>query len=85
MPKFKKKPRTIEAVQWTGDNPVVIAEFLGYWPKERRGAFDSKEVVIHSLSGDVVAGPTDWVVRGKDGGIWVYTDAELREKYEEVT
>jgi hypothetical protein len=31
MPKFRKKPVTIEAVQWNGDNWQEISNFINMW------------------------------------------------------
>ena len=61
--KFRKKPVTIEAIQWTGDNVEKIGEFLGmvHWATSGRNA------VIPKLEGDMSASPNDWIIKGVKG------------------
>lgn len=67
MPKFRKKPVEIEAIQFTGKNGV---EVWG-WAKERSAFPVSEEVkasgsvlVIKTLEGDMRADPNDWIICG---------------------
>ena len=67
MPKFRKKPVVIEAVQFTGDNCIVILGFI------KSPAIDCPEIhitdcpTIHTLEGDMTCSPGDWVIKGVQG------------------
>lgn len=58
MPKFRKKPVVIEAVQWTGDNAAEVTAFRG-------GAclFDADGPIIDTLEGNMKAMPGDWIIK----------------------
>ena len=65
MPKFRKKPVVIEAVQWTGGNIPEIVHFLG-------GActFNHGNPEIHTLeshSAPLEASVGDWIIKGVKG------------------
>ena len=61
--KFRKKPVTIEAIQWTGDNTSEIGEFLAgvHW------ATSGDNPVIPTLEGDMVVSLNDWIIKGVKG------------------
>jgi len=61
--KFCKKPITIDAVQWTGNNIEEIGEFLAgvHWATAGRNA------VIPTREGDMAASPNDWIIKGVAG------------------
>jgi hypothetical protein len=61
--KFRKKPITIDAIQWTGDNIEEIGEFLSgvHWATAGRNA------VIPTREGDMAASPNDWIIKGIAG------------------
>lgn len=68
MPKFRKKPVEIDAVQFTGSNCIECLAFMG----ERDGC-NNMEVhttdfpIIHTLEGDMTASPGDWIICGVKG------------------
>lgn len=60
MPKFRKKPVVIEAVQFTGENFREVVAFC-------RTAFASlapNELVIPTLEGNHIASTGDWIIKG---------------------
>ena len=63
MPKFRKKPVVIEAVQWTGENFEEISEFLG---KARR-LIPSPVLQIYTLEGIMDASIDDFIIKGVQG------------------
>jgi len=89
MPKFRKKPVVIEAVQWfkLGDHPAVVpvpsnhpswnnadrAEKCG-WIKTREGGADGAQFVV----------PSDWIITGVEGEHYPCQDATFRKTYEAV-
>ena len=71
MPKFRKKPVVIEAVQFTGEpsNFDDICRFLG---KQQHGHREESygpdaHILIHTLEGSMRADRDDWVIRGVQG------------------
>lgn len=64
MPKFRKKPVVIEAVQWTGENVQEIMDFMAW----RNAAHDDRTgLMIHTLEGNHHANPGDWIIKGVKG------------------
>ncbi|MEO5664887.1 MAG: hypothetical protein ABIR39_16580 [Nocardioides sp.] len=62
MPKFRKKPVVIEAIQYDGSNASEVKEFVG------SSYVDDRRVpVIHTLEGDMSVTSGDWVIRGVQG------------------
>lgn len=63
MPKFRKKPVVIEAVQFDGENIDQIDAFVG---KLHYGEA-KHEIFIKTLEGMMQIGLGDWVIRGVAG------------------
>lgn len=61
--KYRKKPVEIEAVQWTGRNREVISRFLG----SADHSFVWDDLIIHTLEGDMEAGPGSFIIKGVSG------------------
>lgn len=78
--KFRKKPVTIEAVQWTGDNVEEIGEFLAgvHWATAGHNA------VIPTLEGDMAASPNDWIIKGVKGEFYPCKPDVFEATYEAV-
>jgi len=76
MPKFRKKPVVIEAVQFAG-NPQEIEAFVGGDAEFRDG-----ELIVTTLEGPLHASPRDWIIRGVKGEIYPIKDVIFRETYE---
>lgn len=64
MSKFTKKPVTVEAIQWTGDNFVLIDEFITC--VHETYPLDGT-VKIHTLEGVMTADKNDWIIKGVNG------------------
>lgn len=63
MPKFRKKPVVIEAMQWTGSNELDLLQGL----PGLKGVYEAKwegELVIATLEGAMTARPGDWIIKG---------------------
>lgn len=65
MPKFRKKPVVIEAVQFqfNGDNAQEIADFM----QCQFAAIEWGRLVIGTLEGNHYANPGDWIIKGVKG------------------
>lgn len=69
MPKYRKKPVVVEAVQWTGDNLDELAEFMGDSDGERKFLYDrdNNTIKIYTLEGVMTATPGDFIIKGVNG------------------
>ena len=70
MPRFRKKPVEVEAVQWTGSNinelwDVFSAENI-YGPTEKNPDW----LIIATLEGDMRANVGDWIIQGVKGELY---------------
>lgn len=73
MPKFKKKPVVIEAVNWNGDNILEVMAFMHpvepiYMGKQFSNA--DELIGIETLEGLMVARKGDWIIRGVKGELY---------------
>lgn len=84
--KFRKKPVTIEAVQWTGDNEAELAAFAG---ANFETVTDSPEWtgrVYDALHDSWIGARTgDWIVRSVRGENYPVHQDVLDELYDPVT
>lgn len=75
---FTKKPVTISAIQWTGDNLPDVIAFTGKHPRWGEWFEDMDEYISHvkndgnrfkifTLEGVMAALPGDWIIRGVQG------------------
>ncbi len=67
MPKYRKKPVEIEAVQWNGtkaDWDAILALGLTDW---KPGEIGSDTFTITTLEGDHLAKLGDYIIRGVQG------------------
>jgi hypothetical protein len=78
MPKYRKKPVVIEAVQFTG-NFDEIETFVGGDAEFRNG-----ELVIATLEGPLRASPNDWIIRGVQGEFYPCKPDIFEATYEAV-
>ena len=63
MPRFRKKPVEIEAVQWTGNNTDLILR----WIDHTHARVQEGYLVIPTLEGPHMASPNDWIIKGIKG------------------
>lgn len=61
--KFRKKPITIEAIQWTGDNEEEILQFFNW--VELDIDVPTKSLIIQTLEGMMFARKDDWIIKGE--------------------
>lgn len=67
MPKFRKKPVVIEAVQWNGKNMDEVNEFIGVAknPSKSKHAYGGDgKIYIKTLEGVMEASKGDWIIKG---------------------
>lgn len=94
MPKFRKKPVVIEAVQWEGENEMEIMDFVG-----KRLSFckpphqmDIEKDLPHSawcihiptLEGMMTAQRFDWVIMGVNREFYPCKPDIFEKTYEKV-
>lgn len=72
--RFRKLPVVIEAVRYTGGGNLegMVPDWL--WEAMRNGIAEatngSDPFVIHTLEGDHIASPGDWIIRGVKGELY---------------
>lgn len=80
---YVKRPIPIRALQYTGDNREEVLEFTN-----RQATFKDvcgmKELVIHTLEGDMIAVPGSYIVCGPKGEFYPVRGDIFEETYEEV-
>ena len=81
MPKFRKKPVVIEAMQFTGDNIEAIWDWATakdvYGPVD-----DDPNVYIWTLEGKMQCQPGDWIIRGIKNEMYPCKDDIFQATYE---
>ena len=65
MPKFRKKPVVIEAVQWTGFNAKEVYDFCNTGSRDCHVMGD--KLLISTLEGVMTATSGDWIIKGVNG------------------
>ena len=93
MPKFRKRPVTIEAFQWTGSNPFE----LGAWAHDSGairgilGIVDDcsdderyKHVRLKTLEGEMYGSPGDYIIVGVKGEVYACKPDTFELTYEAV-
>lgn len=96
MKQYRKKPVTIEAVQFDGLNPTEIKDFVGENCEVE--IYDNEvtppvaRIVIHTLEGDMEVSRGDYVIKGVKGEFYpckpdifqqTYESAETQKELEE--
>lgn len=77
--KYRKKPVTIEAVRWTGDNRKEIYDFCS-------DAYTANcSLYIKTLEGVHIAREGDYIIKGVHGEFYPCKPDIFEETYEEVT
>lgn len=79
MAKYRKKPVVIEAVQFTTMNWHAARDFLGSVGEESPAGF-----IIHTLEGDMLASPNDYIIKGVDGEFYPCKPDIFEKTYEIV-
>lgn len=92
MPKFRKKPVVVEAVQWTGRNATEVNEFaashfavLDESDRVNSDDPDATAQVYDALHSTwVLVYDGDWIIRGIQGEHYPCRAAVFTETYEAV-
>ena len=77
--KYVKKPVIIEAVQYIKSNPRAALDFLG-----NAGEDTPDGIVIHTLEGNMLASPNDYIIKGVHGEFYPCKPDIFLETYDEV-
>ncbi len=80
MQNFRKKPITIQAIQWNGKNLNEIRDFLQYHAK-----VVNRGIQIKTLEGVIYAKESDWVIKGIEGEFYPCDDKIFRATYDDVS
>jgi len=86
MKKYMKRPVTIEAIQWTGDNIKEVYDFAGASitiPYKDRNVNESK-IVLHTLEGPINASVGDFIIKGIKGEFYPCRADIFEMSYEEI-
>ena len=78
--KYRKKPVTIEAIQWNGENLSEIDEFTESKVKNHESV-----LIISTLEGDMYASLSDYIIKGVNGEFYPCKPNIFDKTYEEVT
>lgn len=78
--KFRKKPVTIEAIQWNGENLSEIDEFTCGKVKNH-----GLVLIIPTLEGDMYASLSDYIIKGVNEEFYPCKPNIFAKTYEEVT
>lgn len=93
MPKFRKKPVVVEAIQWTGSNLEEIRNFVGSdLIEEYVEFFDIKrtlnkmlvDIAIDTLEGTMKAGYGDYIIKDVHGDFYPCRPDIFEQTYEEA-
>lgn len=83
MPKFRKKPVVIEAVQFTGSNDDEIIAFCKDAYRQK-GLEHPNIIFIPTLEGVMSAGENDWIIKGVKGEFYPCKDEIFKKTYDAV-
>jgi len=79
--RYRKKPITIEAIQWTGDNMAEVTHF----GEGKCAVKHIKEIVLVStLEGDMIANKGDYIIKGIAGEFYPCKEDIFTRTYEAV-
>lgn len=86
--RWRKRPVTVDAFQFTGDNAEAIIEWINtYVPEDDDPGVwedDGPTLVIQTLEGQMEALPDDWIIRGVAGEFYPCKDEIFEQTYERV-
>ena len=86
MPKFRKKPVVIEAMQFAGG--LDSAKLIQKWVKEYKvhitWFINHDRLNIPTLEGTMSAEPNDWIIKGVKGEFYPCKPDIFEETYEKV-
>lgn len=82
--KYVKRPITVEAVQWTGDNRRDIWDFcsLAYFNTDFESG--NLKLMIRTLEGVMEASEGDFIIKGIQGEFYPCKPDIFKETYDEL-
>ncbi len=80
--RYRKKPETIEAIRYTGDNEQDVAHFVGQLALPHYGNGSQLMIPIGGNTGVMIVNVGSWVTRD-DKGVNCMDDAVFTTRYEE--
>ncbi len=83
MPKYRKKPVEIEAIQWDGENTTEILAFCSDCFSYKKNDF--AVLVINTLEGTMKASIGDYVIKGVKGEFYACKPDIFLLTYDQVT
>lgn len=92
MPKFRKKPIVIEAVEYAG-NGNLHSRYNGQipnwmWTALEAGTLHSSNgndpLIVETLEGPLTISPNDWIIKGITGELYPCKPDIFQATYEEV-
>ena len=81
---FRKKPVSVAAIQWTGDNLLEIKEFFGIDSDKCSSLGQSSNLIIETLEGNQIALLGDFIIRGIKGEYYPCKPDIFEKTYEVV-
>ena len=87
---FRKKPVTVEAIQWTGVNTDEVLAFCMAKasvrrPDVRAGEPGWKDLIIETLEGNMRASVNDWIICGTRGEFYPCKPDVFADVYEKAS
>jgi len=84
MPKFRKKPVVVEAVQWNGSNFDEVMAFMGNSGRAIKQYLGGGRLVIEALGGEQIAEKGDFIIKGIKGELYRSNPDRFGQTYEPV-
>lgn len=84
MPKYRKKPIVIEAIQWTGTNLVQIMEAFNTMAFGQGYLYADGQLIIDTLEGNMLANPGDYIIKGIKGEFYPCKPDIFEATYEAI-
>ncbi|MGG7215341.1 hypothetical protein ACQPUY_17315 [Clostridium nigeriense] len=78
MPKYRKKPVVIEAIQWTGNNLKQVLEFSN----DLYISDDNFTLKVETLEGVMTANKGDYIIKGVTGEFYPCKPDIFEQTYE---
>ncbi len=78
---YRKKPVTIKAIQWTGNNHAEVNHFLNYKGNDN---LLNHHIVIETLEGNMFASVGDYIIQGVQGEYYPCKPDIFHQTYELV-
>lgn len=78
---YRKKPVVVQALRWDVTNVEEMGNFLGGF---KVNLLVSKNLIIKTLEGDMIASPGDYIIKGIRGEFYPCKPDIFEATYEEV-